>query len=130
MRISDIQKISRNEILADKFHFSSIKTDKKQFMRLNPEARKMVEYRKELFQYRLSDQKINFHLKDIAEKCKVYKNITMHVGRHTFATTFMRNNGDVYRLKTLLGHAKIEHTQKYVHLVNEEVLDDIDLISF
>ena len=54
----------------------------------------------------------------------------MHVGRHTFATTFMRNKGDIYRLKTLLGHAKIEHTQKYVHLVRDEHLDDLDIVSF
>lgn len=130
LRISDIQNKSRKEVLEDKFNFSSIKTDRQQFMRLNPEARKMVEFRNELFTQKLSDQKINMHLKNVAKVCEINKNITMHVGRHTFATTFMRNNGDVYRLKILLGHAKIEHTQKYVHLVNEEVLDDIDIISF
>lgn len=130
LRISDIQNKSRYEVLEEKFNFSSVKTEKKQFMKLNSEARKMVEFRKELFVEKLSDQKINMHLKDIAKICEIDKNITMHVGRHTFATTFMRNKGDVFRLKTLLGHAKIEHTQKYVHLVNEEVLDDIDIISF
>lgn len=130
LRISDIQNKSRSEILQDKFSFSSIKTERKQFMKLNKEARLMVEYREELFTQKLSDQKINMHLKNIAEVCDIDKNITMHVGRHTFATTFMRNSGDVFRLKILLGHAKIEHTQKYVHLINEEVLDDIDLIQF
>lgn len=130
LRISDIQNKTRQEILEDKFSFSSIKTDRQQSMRLNPEARKMVEFRKELFTQKLSDQKINMHLKNVAKVCEINKNITMHVGRHTFATTFMRNNGDVFRLKILLGHAKIEHTQKYVHLVNEELLDDMDIISY
>ncbi|WP_326985696.1 tyrosine-type recombinase/integrase [Chryseobacterium sp. MP_3.2] len=130
LRISDIQKRAREEILGEKFQFSSIKTDHIQFMKLNSEARKMVEFREELFTKKLVDQKINFHLKAIAAVCKIEKNISMHVGRHTFATTFIRNNGDVYRLKLLLGHAKIEHTQKYVHLLNAEVLDDIDLIKY
>lgn len=130
LRISDVQKRSRAEILGDKFQFSSIKTDNPQFMKLNSEARKMVEYREELFTKKLVDQKINFHLKAIATICKISKNISMHVGRHTFATTFIRNNGDLYRLKLLLGHAKIEHTQKYVHLLNAEILDDIDLIKY
>lgn len=130
LRISDVQQRTRAEILEEKFQFSSMKTDHPQVMRLNPEARKMVEFRAELFTQKLSDQKINAHLKDIADVCKINKVISMHVGRHTFATTFMRNKGDIYRLKTLLGHAKIEHTQKYVHLVRDEHLDDLDIVSF
>lgn len=130
LRISDIQERTREEILEEKFQFSSVKTDSTQFMRLNPEARKMVEFRPELFTNKLSDQKINAHLKDIATVCKINKVVSMHVGRHTFATTFIRNKGDIYRLKTLLGHAKIEHTQKYVHLVRDEHLDDLDIVSF
>ena len=130
LRISDVQARTREEILAPQFQFSSVKTENVQYMKLNPEARKMVEFREELFTKKLVDQKINFHLKKIAEICKINKNITMHVGRHTFATTFIRNKGDIYRLKILLGHAKIEHTQKYVHLVENEALDDLDIISF
>lgn len=130
LRISDIQNLTREDVLSDKFQFSSVKTDKTQFMKINPEARKMVEHREILFDKKLVDQKINFHLKSIADICGISKNLTMHVGRHTFATTFIRNKGDVFRLKMLLGHAKIEHTQKYVHIVNEEVLDDIDIIRF
>lgn len=130
LRVSDIQNKTRREILEDKFNFSSIKTDRQQFMKLNPEARRMVGYRPELFENKISDQKINKHLKNIANVCQINKHITMHVGRHTFATTFIRNKGDVFRLKMLLGHAKIEHTQKYVHIVDEEVLDDVDIISF
>lgn len=130
LRISDIQNLKREDVLSDKFQFSSVKTDKTQFMKINPEARKMVEYREILFDKKLVDQKINFHLKSIADICGISKNLTMHVGRHTFATTFIRNKGDVFRLKMLLGHAKIEHTQKYVHLVREEVLDDMDIIRF
>ncbi|MGV8914403.1 MAG: phage integrase SAM-like domain-containing protein [Kaistella sp.] len=130
LRISDIQERTRDEILAEKFQFSSVKTENPQFMKLNPEARKMVEYREELFTRKLVDQKINFHLKAIATVCKINKSISMHVGRHTFATTFMRNKGDIYRLKTLLGHAKIEHTQKYVHLVRDEHLDDLDIVTY
>lgn len=130
LRISDIKIRTREEILSEKFQFSSVKTDSFQFMKLNDDARKMVMHRPELFDRKLVEQKINYHLKDIANVCKIKKTISMHVGRHTFATTFIRNKGDIYRLQKLLGHANIRHTLKYVHLLNAEVLDDIDLISY
>ncbi len=37
----------------------------------------------------------------------------MHVGRHTFATTFIRNKGDIYRLQKLLGHANIRQKKEF-----------------
>lgn len=33
-----------------------------------------------------SNQKLNAYLTEIADLCDIKKNITMHVGRHTFAT--------------------------------------------
>ncbi|CAN5276357.1 hypothetical protein BH23BAC2_BH23BAC2_10720 [soil metagenome] len=36
---------------------------------------------------RLSNQKMNTYLKELAYLCKINKNLTSHVARHTFATT-------------------------------------------
>lgn len=130
LRISDIKKLSRKKVLEERFEFSSVKTDTFQYMKLNDEARKMVMSCPELFNDRIIDQTVNLSLKGIAETCKIEKNISMHVGRHTFATTFIRNKGDIYRLQKLLGHSDIRHTLKYVHIVNSEILDDLDLISY
>ncbi|EGQ8054753.1 integrase [Vibrio alginolyticus] len=38
-----------------------------------------------------------------------------HVLRHTFATAFMRNGGNILDLKAALGHVKIEQTMVYAH---------------
>ncbi|PMJ92834.1 tyrosine-type recombinase/integrase [Vibrio sp. 10N.261.55.A7] len=38
-----------------------------------------------------------------------------HVLRHTFATNFMRNGGNILDLKEALGHSKIEQTMVYAH---------------
>ena len=38
-----------------------------------------------------------------------------HVLRHTFATHFMRNGGNILDLKELLGHSRIEQTMVYAH---------------
>ena len=42
--------------------------------------------------------------------------VTPHVLRHTFASWFMMNGGDLYRLQQYLGHHSIALTQRYAHL--------------
>lgn len=130
LRISDIQKRNRPELLNGIFTFNHKKTNNFQQMRLNDDAKKMLLHCEELFVVKLSDQKINKHLKSIAKICDIDKNITMHVGRHTFATTFYRNTKDIFRLKKLLGHSKIENTMVYVHLIDDEHLEGIDQVTY
>jgi len=44
------------------------------------------------------------------------EDVTFHTLRHTFASWFMINGGDLYRLQKLLGHSTIALTQRYAHL--------------
>lgn len=67
-----------------------------------------------------SEQRMNDDLKIIAAYAGIKKTLTFHVGRHTFATVFLRLGGKVEVLKSILGHEKIETTMEYVHIVNED----------
>lgn len=49
------------------------------------------------------------------------KHIHPHVLRHSFATNFLRNNGNMRYLSTLMGHANMDTTAMYAHVV------DVDL---
>jgi integrase/recombinase XerD len=61
----------------------------------------------------------NKYLKQIAALLDINKNITNHVGRHTFATLFLMRGGNVVTLQSLLGHSDIHDTMKYVHIVDQ-----------
>jgi len=44
-----------------------------------------------------------------------------HRLRHTFATQYLKNGGDVVRLSIILGHSEISTTMKYLHLLTEDL---------
>jgi len=50
---------------------------------------------------------------------KLGDNVSFHTLRHTFASWYMINGGDLYQLKEYLGHSTIALTQRYAHLSAE-----------
>jgi len=44
------------------------------------------------------------------------KDVTFHTLRHTFASWYMMNGGDLFRLQKYMGHSDIKLTQRYAHL--------------
>jgi integrase/recombinase XerD len=44
-----------------------------------------------------------------------------HRLRHTMATQYLRNGGDVVRLSIILGHSEISTTMRYLHLLTEDL---------
>lgn len=73
-----------------------------------------------------SDQKINKYLKEIAILCKIKKNLTFHVARHTFATTVtLLNDVPIETVSKMLGHTKLSTTQKYTRVVEQKISRDM-----
>lgn len=78
---------------------------------------------------RLSNQKLNSYLKEIADLCEIKKNLTFHMARHTFATTVTLSNGvPIETVSKLLGHTKIATTQIYARVMEEKVGQDMNLL--
>ncbi|MEQ9285397.1 MAG: site-specific integrase [Cyclobacteriaceae bacterium] len=61
-----------------------------------------------------SNQKVNSYLKEIADLCRVSKNLTHHVARKTFASTvLLLNDVPMDIVSKALGHSNTATTQKY-----------------
>lgn len=53
------------------------------------------------------------------------KGQALHVMRHTFATHFMMNGGNILTLQKILGHANIQQTMTYAHFSPDFLQDAI-----
>ncbi len=60
----------------------------------------------------------------IQEKAKLKQSITPHKWRHTFASNFNDNNGNVFVLQKILGHSSIKSTQIYVTVSMKKVIKE------
>lgn len=77
----------------------------------------------------LSNQKMNAYLKEIAIVCKILKNLTFHIARHTFATTVTLSNGvPMESVSKMLGHKNLKTTQHYAKILDRKVSDDMKLL--
>jgi site-specific recombinase XerD len=78
----------------------------------------------------LSNQKMNAYLKEIASVCKIEKELTFHIARHTFATTVTLTNGvPIESVSKMLGHKNLRTTQHYAKVLDRKVSDDMKLLK-
>lgn len=63
-------------------------------------------------------------------RAKMLQVIRFHDLRHTFASHFMMNGGNIYDLQKVLGHTKTEMTQIYAHLAPEHLAGVTSIVNF
>lgn len=65
----------------------------------------------------------HYTVESIAQRLKkqldINQSISPHKWRHTFATRFVKRNGNMEVLKQIMGHASLKTTQKYLHINKE-----------
>ena len=136
---ADVKKLRRNEIGigmdGDQWIFTSRqKTDTSSRIPLLPVALEILNRYQDHPQCEsqglllpvLSNQKMNAYLKEIADVSDIYKHLTFHLARHTFATTVtLSNNVPIETVSKMLGHTSIKTTQHYAKILDLKVSQDM-----
>lgn len=52
----------------------------------------------------------------------LFQRIHPHLLRHTFATTYLENGGNIYALQQILGHTTLDMVKKYVHITQSKTV--------
>ena len=69
--------------------------------------------------------------KGFANACRRAKiaDLRWHDLRHTFASWFVQQDGDMYRLSRILGHASLQMTARYGHLRTSDLHAEIEKVA-
>ncbi|MBC2607430.1 integron integrase [Pelagicoccus albus] len=68
--------------------------------------------------HHLSDRKLRDSVKKAARDVGILKRVTPHTLRHSFATHLLEKHYDIRTVQELLGHASVETTMIYTHVMN------------
>ena len=140
---ADVKKLSRNDIVigidGDKWiKIKRSKTDTRSSIPLLPTAIDILKKyddhpdvsNKGRLLPVLSNQKMNSYIKEIAILCKIRKNLTFHLARHTFATTVTLSNGvPIESVSKMLGHKSLRTTQHYAKILDRKVSEDMKILK-
>ena len=138
---ADVKQLSYDDIHTDErgdmwIIDNRAKTGTQFRVKLLPVARSLVERYSRL---RLPDNKVfpvkdctsmNMSLRHVARHAGLSFNPTMHVARHTFATTVTLSQGvPLETVSKMLGHKHITTTQIYAKITNDKIGRDMDMLT-
>lgn len=129
LRISNVQKLKRAELMDTHIHLIMVKGNKDKSLLMNKTIKFILDEYEPLFVKKVSDNEINSELKLIMKFLGIKKHVSFHVARHTFATLFLKAGGKVEKLQLLLGHSSIEETMIYSHILEEDANEEMLLID-
>ena len=75
------------------------------------------------YKRRMTATNIQLLVRNSASKACLNKKVSPHTLRHSFATNFLKNNGNMRYLSAMLGHASLDTTMMYAHVVDSDLQD-------
>lgn len=125
---SDLMKFNKDsvsELDGEKIIRSNrVKTEENYIVWLSPKALELAEKYNYDFP-KITNQKYNEYLKEIAAEAEIHKPLTSHSARHTFATYLLNKDIPIESVSSALGHSNIKQTQHYAKLLGKKVISDM-----
>lgn len=129
---SDLTKINAGDIVyIDKRPYiidHRMKTGSNYRIRILPKALNIL-MRYDFNLALLKNTSANAQLKNLEDKLSFKKHISMHVGRHTFATLALSSGVRIETVSRMLAHADIKTTQIYAKVLQKDVDEGFDILE-
>jgi len=117
-RWGEAEGLTLDKLHDGKLTFTKTKSGKNRSVPISPEL--FAEIKLHLQKYNTFSNSINAFGRALkAAKIELPKGQAAHVLRHSFASHFVMNGGDMLTLQRILGHSTISTTMRYSHLSKE-----------
>lgn len=124
-RWGEVSSLKAEHIINQMVTFMKTKNGKRRTIPLSAELVRQIKQKNSGRLFNASYYKVRNALR--AVKPDLPDGQAVHVLRHTFATHFMMNGGNIITLQRILGHSNIQQTMTYAHFAPDFLQDAVTL---
>ncbi|ENJ3284746.1 tyrosine-type recombinase/integrase [Escherichia coli] len=124
-RWTEVATLKSAQIASCRVTFLKTKNGKKRTVPISEELQKKVKEEASAKLFKVDYEKFCAILRRV--KPDIPPNQATHILRHTFASHFMMNGGNIIALQQILGHASIQQTMAYAHLAPDYLQNAVAL---
>ncbi|WP_294962592.1 site-specific integrase [uncultured Flavobacterium sp.] len=136
MRFSDVVALKKENYKNGMITLKQVKTNVDLKVPVNLNAKKIIckfynqrEEDENIFPP-IENQTVNRYLKKIGEIAEIKKTLHFHLARHTFGTTLLNNNVNVFYISKMMGHKKLSQTYSYTGVDVTQMKNIMNNVNF